>query len=64
MRTIRTLVFGIILGVLYVLPWALISMKFHYGMGLATVVGMLLGGLGMGVAIYIDAKRPEKLLGE
>ncbi len=60
----KTFVLGMLLAILFSLPWAFLAERFHFGISVTSVVAILIGAFGMGVAIYIDAKRPERPLGE
>ncbi len=60
---LKTFVFGMLLAVLFSLPWAFIADRFHFGTFVTGVVAILIGAFGMWISIYIDAKPPGEPLG-
>lgn len=60
MKRIKTFVFGMILVWLLTIPAAFILEHFQVRVSTSFVVGVLLGILGMAIAIKIDAKPPER----
>ena len=64
MKKLKTFVFGILLAVLFSMPWAFIATGLQLSNFMTGLVAVPLGALGMGIAIWIDAKPPGEPLGE
>lgn len=60
---LKTFVFGMLLAILFSMPWAFIAEHFHFGTFVTGVIALPLGAFGMWIAIKIDAKRPGEPLG-